>query len=913
MIIATLVVMTSSTAGLPDAPRELKAPQIVVETSRGTFRSGEQRRNWSALPSAEGKAWQTLDTRQGLGYLYQLEPRGDGRYLVRVGVHNLGRQPITLERLEFQGRIEANWRGGAVLQFNRRNQGRGFRPLREGLELGGVYATATNKPAFVGAYVETSRHFGHVAVKPVGNTLEIRAWNPGEGIRLDPGVVRWGEPVFLSFRPDPSAELEVAGTLFGERAAWKPWARNFALWCSWYTGIVWPKTLEGKLAKETLEIAEAAKRFQPLGLEVMRPVEDSPWVGREDWPLYSAGVPQGHHKFARQISETGFRPGFWYDNTRVNIGGEVFRNHKDWLARNPDGTPVVVGTGAGYEDHGYLDGTTAGGREMYFHLARKYREAGMTYGFADFTWQSLIGPRNSSDPTKTSVEASRGGMEATRRGFGKEFYWLSQQMHAAVMGLADAMRISIDSWGDKRAAYRDALSLWFFNYRSVHVDPDAWCPMRHSLEWDQAWGSWQVVGGYPITIGGDLRQIPEDRAKLIERLLPPLNQPGQPVDLWERAEPIAVRNVFRRGGETWSVVALSNFRAVPLEADLNLSRVSGITGDQGFLVWDFWNERLLPTAQGRLSVELPSGAGRTLIVRPRKSVPQVLALGEHVGQGAEELESVEWETGSKTLRGLTKGLRGLRDTRVVLFVPEGYGEATVSVDGMPITATRTGELLTFTVSDRLAAKTWLVRFAGSNSVPLDAVSKQSGRTMDVRVPSSFFEAWRRDAAEKWSQWLGSRRAEIPPGYDLTFFARPESVYEEPFEPALGFGIEAGLTGNVTPPVEGYSPKLWYDWQTLTYALPAPPNASSIKVGVTLYDHDSRTRVSDLVLVNRATGEQVVAYRDLPSPSGLDGKKPQTFFIDVPKGWRLDEGLSVEVWRKGGANAVALEFWVVAKS
>ena len=75
--------------------------------------------------------------------------------------------------------------------------------------------------------------------------------------------------------------------------------------------------------------------------------------------------------------------------------------------------------------------------------------------------------------------------------------------------------------------------------------------------------------------------------------------------------------------------------------------------------------------RGTLSVLLNPGSVALFTLHEKPNTPWVISTDRHYCQGALELESVEWDEGTSTLRGRSLGAPDSRHSLAV-YVPEGY-------------------------------------------------------------------------------------------------------------------------------------------------------------------------------------------------------------------------------------------------
>ncbi len=334
-----------------------------VGTSQGSFCLSDRRyrRSVGQMPADDpfGKQpWQTIEAKDSRGVLdLRLMLRSDdhGHWIAKVWAANRSTKPLRLGSLLIEATRPGDWHGGRVLKLWHYEQEEFTVDLREGETFGGVYATATNRPGFAGAFLTTEHYLGMVSVTPGSDGLRIVAASLGEGVMLPAGQQRESEPVWFSAGPRPSAELERWADLAGRWNKVHIWPRNFATWCSWYSGLIQSQCKNGALEKVTLEnLPIIAEKFAALGFDSTRAVDDSADRIAGDWPLAPPSLPSGYRAMAEAMKAKRLWPGCWYDNNRVSTGSKTFQEHPDWLAMEGPGKPYVL-KGTGYGDFGFLD------------------------------------------------------------------------------------------------------------------------------------------------------------------------------------------------------------------------------------------------------------------------------------------------------------------------------------------------------------------------------------------------------------------------------------------------------------------------------------------------------------------------------------------------------------------------------
>jgi hypothetical protein len=910
-----------------------------VATNLGSFRLDDARYGRSAgeTPAHDPfgtQPWQTIEAKDARGVLdLRLSLRADdqGHWIGKIWLANRSAKPLTLGQLAIEAIRPGDWQGGRVLKFLSYENEQFTAELQEGATFGGVYATAINRPALTGAFLSNSHYLGMVSVTPVKNGLHVMAVNDSGGVTLPPGKQRESEPVWFSAGPHPSAELERWGDLAGHWNEVRIWPRNFATWCSWYSGLIQSQCEKGELEKVSLmNLPIIAEKFRALGFESTRAVDDAPDRTPGDWPLRTSSLPSGYQAMVDAMKAKRLWPGCWYDNNRVSLTSKTFQEHPDWLAMDAQRKPYIL-RGTGYGDFAFLDASLPAVVQKYHDDAAKFRNVGMRYCFTDFTTEALIAPSRSHDPTLTETEVSRRAQVAVRKGFGEGFYWLSQQTPASILGLADAMRTGIDSGGENKLAYGAAVGKWFMNRRLLLCDPDAWLPLSHSLQWDRDFGSWLALTGYAMTIGADFRKLTPEREQMIKRLLPPLTTTGRPRDLWERKSPVVIEQTLRAAGQQWKVVGLFNWTEVARKVRLNLDRlwddsaypIEGTPADphmlgdtnHRYLIYDFWPEKLLGETDGHTECTLPPNSGRVLVCRLAEPHPQLLAVGSHLGQGVEELKAAGWDADKKELTGTTAGRRGVVDTTIRVRVPTGWKVSLVTAAGQNLPIDRPEpETCRFTVDDGKAAVDWCVKFEGRPTGPAAPFrSRNPALIAEVGVDAKAAAALRRQLPQLAAKFAGARAARVvPDGYKLVHFARPGISAAEDYDPQLGFGLlpDEVHTGYCNEAEKSKMNRYyWYSRGRVAYRIDGLDPKVRYRLGVTLYSSNVEKRGVAIGLTRARDGKQIVLANSVAEPSLAGGQQPLLAWYDIPAEIVDPQGVILEVRRLTGSNAIVAEVWL----
>ncbi len=106
-------------------------------------------------------------------------------------------------------------------------------------------------------------------------------------------------------------------------------------WCSWY--YYYAKVTEKDV---TENLGSAAEHFRDRGLQYIQ-IDDGYQRAAGDWDM-NEKFPHGHRWLTKQIHHRGFHAGLWLAPFAVGARSDLFKNHPDWLLKNPDGSPKKI-------------------------------------------------------------------------------------------------------------------------------------------------------------------------------------------------------------------------------------------------------------------------------------------------------------------------------------------------------------------------------------------------------------------------------------------------------------------------------------------------------------------------------------------------------------------------------------------
>ncbi len=145
-----------------------------VDTNLGSFRLSDARyrRSLGKVPVSDpfgNGPWQTIEARDARGKIdLRLSLRADdrGHWIGKLWLANRSSKPLRLYSLVIEATRPGDWRGGRVNKLGAYESLHLNVELKAGESYGGVYATATNRPAFAGGFLTTEHYLGLVSVAP---------------------------------------------------------------------------------------------------------------------------------------------------------------------------------------------------------------------------------------------------------------------------------------------------------------------------------------------------------------------------------------------------------------------------------------------------------------------------------------------------------------------------------------------------------------------------------------------------------------------------------------------------------------------------------------------------------------------------------------------------------------------------
>jgi len=615
--------------------------------------------------------------------------------LLKLTVHNLGRQPLHLEEACLldvgplsAGSLQLGPAEHALRFFKVGWHGWGYTGLRQpdernslswldrlaGLSYANPQTAQPRRPGefssegwgilvgeaacLVAGFASTAHQFGQLYACTRRGEAGFRLVSQLDGVLLEPGEQRdseWGYLQFVSL-PDPEPEAGYVQAVGRQMSARVPAAPPSPMWTHWYQ--YFHAISEGVLL-QNLQVLQEQRLLLPIGVVELDDGYQAAWG---DWTRTNPKFPHGLEWLAGQITHQGFKPGLWLAPFVVERKSAVSREHPEWLVTGQNGRPISAGFQYNLLTHA-LDLTQPAVLEHLQRLAATLtRQWGYRMLKIDFLSAGAL-PGRRFDPKSTRAEALRAGLQAIRQGASDEAFLLGCGCpFGPAIGVVDAMRIGPDTapswepyfhwlgWATPllssnpsmpalRNALRNTLHLgslhgkWWWNDPDCLLVRDADSRLSEA-EVQSAVALVGLSGGLLIS-SDDLRKVTPARLGWVSRLVPNLRLHGAPLDRLERDMPSVYRVKLSHNGQDWQLVGLFNWQDQPADLELPFSSL-GFSDGARLHGFDFWSCSYLGVHEGQLVFEaLPAHGCKLLRLCEQGESPQVVGDTLHISMGAE--------------------------------------------------------------------------------------------------------------------------------------------------------------------------------------------------------------------------------------------------------------------------------------
>jgi hypothetical protein len=470
--------------------------------------------------------------------------------------------------------------------------------------------------------------------------------------------------------PDPYSGLEQYAELCGRLHRVRP-SPILHGWCSWFYTHT-----QATEDEQLHNAAFIAQHLKPYGMQWVQ-IDDGYQRAFGDWDANDL-YPHGMAWLAAEIRRLGLRPGIWIAPYAVSEHAPLVQAHPEWLAHDATGHLQTTAStrGARY----ILDITHPGARQWLRELVETMVHVwGYDFIKIDFVEWTLLAIERYYDPTVSRAQAYRLGMETIRAAMGPQRHLLDCGPGAVTVGLIDSMRIEQDlprpTW-EQYVAHSSSTApavakRYYFHRRMWINDADHLCMALLSLPQAQAVASLIALSGGTVISGDRLYDLDAARLAILTKVLPTYGAAARPLDLFTKDRPELFALYIQKDFGSWWLLGYFNWdEGAAVTRDFALSRL-GLETAMPYLVYDFWEQRLLAETPDMLPLHIAPASVRLLAIRAQCGVPQVIGTDRHYTQGAVELAQVHWDAAQRTLSGIGLGAPGL-SWGLTIYVPEGF-------------------------------------------------------------------------------------------------------------------------------------------------------------------------------------------------------------------------------------------------
>ena len=158
----------------------------------------------------------------------------------------------------------------------------------------------------------------------------------------------------------------------------------------------------------------------------------------------------------------------------------------------------------------------------------------------------------------------------------------------------------------------------------------------------------------------------------------------------------------------YDVIALYNWSEETAVKGLSFEQDLGLCPKTQYIVYDFWEQRLVGVVQDGIQTEVPPHGTAVLIIRPLKSTPQFLATSRHI-TGAFSIKQLAWNQSQSSLSGISETIP-YTIYSLYLYVPDGVTLSKVDSDARVLFDKLDGNLLEVAFQGQEKPIKWVLNF-----------------------------------------------------------------------------------------------------------------------------------------------------------------------------------------------------------
>lgn len=236
---------------------------------------------------------------------------------------------------------------------------------------------------------------------------------------------------------------------------------------------------------------------------------------------------------------------------------------------------------------------------------------------------------------------------------------------------------------------------------------------------------------YPLT--SIMTGLPEERVRLLKMTMPTM--PILPVDLFSRGTDIAwdtfkyttpdkyIHNYpeildlkINAVSGIFDVAGLINWRSEKISKEISLADKLGLDGGIQYVVFDFWNQKLLGVYREKIDLDIEPHDTRVILIHPLLGHPQLIGNSRHIS-GVYSIIAMHWNDNEKTLSGTSETIKG-DPYSLFVYIPDGIKMSGVNAlsenkQEVKVTSVLSDNLLKISFEGQSGVIQWQIKFASA--------------------------------------------------------------------------------------------------------------------------------------------------------------------------------------------------------
>lgn len=233
---------------------------------------------------------------------------------------------------------------------------------------------------------------------------------------------------------------------------------------------------------------------------------------------------------------------------------------------------------------------------------------------------------------------------------------------------------------------------------------------------------------YPLT--SIMPGLPEERVRLLKMTMPTL--PVMPLDLFSRGSDITWDKFKHTTPDTYihdypqiidlkvnaitgvyDVAAFTNWLGEKELKKVSLTGKLGLDKGTQFVIFDFWNQKLLGVFRDSVDLEIEPHDTRVLLIHPLQEHPQLIGNSRHIS-GICSILDLKWDGARNILKGSSEIIKGAPYT-LFIYIPEGTSlekanAVTKENSEVKLNSVLSGNLLKISMEGQSGSVSWQLQF-----------------------------------------------------------------------------------------------------------------------------------------------------------------------------------------------------------